>query len=447
VSDGPTIRYPNAEESEQKRQCRLAAEADRATLIVDFPFVGHLAMHLEIVPVVDVRIPTAATDGRYIWLNPQFMQSLGDDGRLFVLAHEVWHCALGHVGEDRCGDREPELWNVAVDHEVNAILVAEGLQMPVEGILFEHLTGWSAEEVYEELLAMREAGVRVEEADGSSAADPPEPTPPESPPERPEASARRGAHADVHGTPTELPPADEGPDEATDGAEPLVVDPDYRPAPPPPPEDWQERLVAVRQQITDVPGHLGALLDLRIRDLVAPRVNWRTVLRKFVTTVYGGRRRWLPPSRRHIARGLYLPSRREDAIQFVVAIDTSGSTGPFIGQFVSELVALVESFGRHEITLVCCDAEITAVSRHNADAPLTAASVELKGGGGTDLRPPFRWAEEHEPTASALLYLTDGYGPAPEVRPKLPTLWMLTPDGHPPASWGEICMLSDAEAD
>ncbi|MFC4976714.1 hypothetical protein ACFPTY_19975 [Halomonas beimenensis] len=37
------------------------------------------------------------------------------------------------------------------------------------------------------------------------------------------------------------------------------------------------------------------------------------------------RRQWLPPSRRHIHRGLYLPSRYGSHLELTVALDNSGS--------------------------------------------------------------------------------------------------------------------------
>jgi len=39
------------------------------------------------------------------------------------------------------------------------------------------------------------------------------------------------------------------------------------------------------------------------------------------------------------------------------------------------------------------------------------------------------------PRPAAIIYLTDGYGPAPEEM-EFPTLWVLTPDGKKPVEWG-----------
>jgi predicted metal-dependent peptidase len=57
------------------------------------------------------------------------------------------------------------------------------------------------------------------------------------------------------------------------------------------------------------------------------------------------------------------------------------------------------------------------------------------GGGFTDLRPVFDFAKTMHPAPAAVIYLTDGVGPAPE-RMELPTLWVLTAQGEKPVPWG-----------
>ena len=58
-----------------------------------------------------------------------------------------------------------------------------------------------------------------------------------------------------------------------------------------------------------------------------------------------------------------------------------------------------------------------------------------RGGGFTDLRPVFEYARTMQPRPAAIIYLTDGYGPAPE-QSDIPTLWVLSPDGKKPVTWG-----------
>jgi len=438
-------RRPDADEERAKAGLLRQLEEDRAQLLLRFPFVARLAMHLELVPVVDARVPTAATDGHHAWFNPVFMAGLSEDERLFVLAHEVWHCALDHVGRGE-GHEDEHRWNVAVDHVVNAMLKAEGLTVPEDAIL---LRGWDrafAEEIYEGLA-------------------PPEPPPPApAPPEGdddgeddPYASDEwyagdlfrffdpivlpkdRGRLADGHGLPTMQ--------DALDQAEPdngeLILDPDYRPATPPGAQVWRDRLVAAAQQAPGSAEGMGDPLKWRLEPLREPTVPWQEVLRRFVTSAYGGERRWLPPSRRHVAQGLYLPSRRTDLLKLVVAIDTSASTTHYLPEFAAELIGLLQPFGRYELTLVCCDEEIRSVREYDPDHPLTLEDLQLEGGWGTDFRPVFDWIDRSLSEVNVLVYLTDGEGEAPGQAPLYPVLWALTSGGEAPASWGQVVELKN----
>src|SRR5205085_500100 len=73
--------------------------------------------------------PTAATDGRDIFINPRFWNGLTPAERLGLLAHEVLHAALLHV--PRRGKRNPLIWNIAADIVVNGIVLAqEGFVLP-----------------------------------------------------------------------------------------------------------------------------------------------------------------------------------------------------------------------------------------------------------------------------------------------------------------------------
>ncbi|MBE0507045.1 MAG: M48 family metalloprotease [Marinospirillum sp.] len=91
-----SYRLPNESEQSLKQQALQTWVADRARLLLQHPFTASLALHLELVPVVDSRVMTAATDGRRVFFNPLLLQTLTADQRLFVLAHEVWHCAARH---------------------------------------------------------------------------------------------------------------------------------------------------------------------------------------------------------------------------------------------------------------------------------------------------------------------------------------------------------------
>jgi predicted metal-dependent peptidase len=372
---------------------------DRAALLMGQPFLAMLAMQLPIVAVVDPRLCSATTDGNSLFVNAPFVIGLGTQQRRFLLAHVVWHCALLHLW--RRGERDCRWWDLAIDHEVNAIL-QEYLPVPEDSVLFDEHIGENAEQVYQWLVAAGEPRTRGRLAD---------------------LHARRAVLPAAQGEP-ELPAPPPASATAPSCAGP---DPEYAPLVK---RDgrrvWAERVLIVATQIERTRGHLPPALRRLVEQLRRPQLDWREVLRQFVVSMIGDQRIWLPPSRRHLHQGLYLPSRHEQAVRLVVALDTSASTQALQHVLLSELVGIVEAYGRYELLLVQGDARVQSVADYSQDEPLDVRGLELRGFGGTDFRPVFSYLSEQAMEVSALVFLTDGMGTAPESAPGYPVLWVLT---------------------
>lgn len=399
--------------SKLKRKTLELMYQDRQKILVRYPFTGGCLMRLDLVPVRDRRIRTAATDGSRIFMDIDFCSRLSAGERLFVLAHELWHCVFMHML--RCQGRDHAIFNFATDMEVNRMLVAEGLRPPASALMprqgWEHL---SAEEMYERLLESRDKqSGRV--IDHHIYGD---------------ASGRGGTgDCEAPGNGTTI----------TDKWGEVGYDPDYRVeitkelA-----ERIRENILSVAQQIQRSQGSLPGSIEALVEATLRPQIRWQEVLAQFVTSCYGGNRRWLPPNRRHIHRGLYLQSSRRECLRAVVAIDTSGSTTLDLPQFFSELNGLLNSFGDYELTVIQADAGVADVQKYDQYNPAPQnGKWEMSGGGGTSFVPVFEYVRKHsEINPSCLIYVTDGFGDAPEQPPEYPVLWLLTEDGMKPAKWG-----------
>ena len=391
-------RGPSGEELERKRRAGRLMRADRQGLLVSAPFLGVLAMRLDLVPVVDSRVPTAVTDGHAIFAHADFWLGLGEGQRLFVIGHEIWHCALQHLA--RRLEREPQRWNLAVDHEVNDLLLREGFEAPEGAVHFRRLRGASAEAVYEALSG------------------------------RSRLPARDAAHADLHEPP--------GPDPAA-----AVQDPDYAPCREP--DVWRgwDAWVRAAAQQAQAAGTLPGWLQERITAAGPPSVPWQRHLQRFIQQVRGGGTQWLPPSRRHWGRGLYLPSRRTQRLELAVAVDTSGSTVEHWPRFRAELGGILRSCADYRLRVLQHDTRVTDDRVYTPGHPLPEA-LAISGAGGTDLRAPFERLAEDPPTA--LVVMTDGLGPAPEQPPPYPVLWALTPGESRAPAWGSSVRLAACPA-
>lgn len=109
--------------------------------------------------------------------------------------------------------------------------------------------------------------------------------------------------------------------------------------------------------------------------------------------------------------------------------------------------SLLGSFGNYEVTVIQCDAKVGKVERFTSDRPLPKGyQWETVGVGGTSFVPVFDYVKAHGMRPNVLLYVTDGYGDAPEKAPPYPVLWVLTSDGKEDfVNWGQKLRLSTAE--
>jgi len=401
------FRQPNIQEQELKKKAAQSLEFDRVRLLMDQPFIGGILIRQNLVPVIDCRCPTAATDGKNIFVNPFFYFSLKVSVRRFLLAHEVWHTVYMHFL--RRGSRKTERFNIACDMEVNEMLRRQNFSLyPAAVLPPREWKELNAESIYERL-----------------------PDYPDPPPEP----------FDVHLAKGETPGF---PSHGNTGND-RIIDPDFSvDFSGDPEEQIREKVIESAVQYEKLRGTLPDNIKKIVTRFQAARLNWRELLAQYLTPCFGSLRRWLPPNRRYISRGLYLQSRRDTCFQAVLAFDTSGSTADDLESFAAELLVLLNSFGQYELSVICCDARIQSVKTYTQDSPFDGKTIHFQGGGGTSFIPVFQYVEENFPQTQILIYFTDGYGDTPEV-PDFPVLWVITPDGRNSIPWGYEIKLPEAE--
>ena len=384
-------------------------EQDRQKLLMRQPFIGMILMHLDFVPITS-GCRTACTDGSRVFMNCQFYAKLDLEERLFVLAHETWHCVLLHFA--RRQNRNHHQFNIATDLEIHFILQKEKMKEP---FVLPHDPEWdglSAEEIYEKLGHKKEYGGKREKCKNPGCCSKGFDNNEQSFDEHIYAGQ---AKQDSENDPDFAPCVDA---QSVENMRQIVI----------------QTACSIERRQGFLPGNLQGIVE-RLRK---PELNWKELLKQFVTSCFGGSRRWLPPARRYVGMGLYLQSRRNEKFNAVMAIDTSGSTTGDLPQFFAELSSLLKSFGNYELTVIQCDAEIQHIEKFSGDTPLPSNYQWASyGHGGTSFIPPFEYVKEHKLRPDIFIYLTDGYGGAPEKAPQFPVLWVLTNDGEEPALWGK----------
>ena len=107
----------------------------------------------------DLKYHTAATDGKNIYVDPNYFESLSENDRLFTIAHEIMHIKFMHMYRlmDKDGNnRDPELWNIATDAIINANLERDGFTIKEGYVNMPEALDYSAEEFYQKLLQEKE---------------------------------------------------------------------------------------------------------------------------------------------------------------------------------------------------------------------------------------------------------------------------------------------------
>lgn len=147
--DYDTIKCPNGQVIDMNKLLDEQQRA-KAALVHLMPFMGAFASKLR--PIYTFRVKTQATDGYNLFINPQFTYNLDLTGKVFVMAHEIFHCVLNHMR--RGASHDPERSNIAADYEVNATIADLDLITPATiqkiGALYDaKYKDWGYEKIYD----------------------------------------------------------------------------------------------------------------------------------------------------------------------------------------------------------------------------------------------------------------------------------------------------------
>ena len=128
--------------------------------------------------------------------------------------------------------------------------------------------------------------------------------------------------------------------------------------------------------------------------------------------------------------------------EFVIAIDTSGSTsGELVQRFVQKTYNILKStesfFSKINLHIIQCDAAIQVDQKITCQRELDEylKTMQLYGLGGTDFRPVFEYVEalrknKEFQNLKGLIYFTDGHGTFPAKKPDFDTAFVFVEDDY-----------------
>jgi len=302
-----------------------------------------------------------------------------------VLVHHVCHLLRTHGERAQAvgvGPRDAGNWVRAADAEINDDLIPAGLDLPGRPVLPGDL-GAADGLLAEQYFAATRATDRSAEIIGDAAGD----------------WLDCGSGADGCPRPGDGPPGL---------------------------PDWQADLLR-RQVAQDVlaysktAGTAPAGLLRWAREILSPKVNWRTVLaaelRRAVAEVSGAvDYSYRRPSRRAaVAGNVVLPALRRPVPEVAVVCDTSGSmTEDLLAEALAEVEGLLRALGlARQVRVLACDTAAGPAQRVSS-----ARQVQLVGGGGTNMGTGIAAAVALRPRPAVTVVLTDGYTPWPAQAPK-----------------------------
>jgi predicted metal-dependent peptidase len=181
-------------------------------------------------------------------------------------------------------------------------------------------------------------------------------------------------------------------------------------------------------------GEVPADISQLVAGLLAPSpIPWRQILRQFIATAgrVGRTTTWMREHRRfsHDTPGI----KKQRRLNLLVGVDVSDSTNaPELREAFARELARIAHGREARITVLYANSRIQKIASFSGSAFIPQV---YHGGGFTDLRPVFDHARTMQPRPAAIIYLTDGYGEAPDTM-EFPTLWVLTSEGERPAPWG-----------
>lgn len=375
----------------------------RAQLLLRKPFFGYLSTYLIPIESNAMLMPTMGTDGRNLYYDLDFVEKCSNEELQTIICHEVLHAALGHIW--RKGDRNdlvllpdgtPILkWNIATDAVVNWHLQQQGFNLPQKTIQMPEAAKLSAEELYAKIKPKKQITIGVLLDDHGNWGKKLE-----------EGKGRKGKGASK-GIAKDFAAAEKA-------AKQLE-------------EKWKQ-LTAQARQIEKSQGRGMGSLEESIDDLIEPRLSWRELLRNAIISIVKNDYRIIPPNKKHLWRGMYLPSTYGEEIEIAYAIDTSGSMDTEeVREGLSELKGVCDSFQGYKIHFFQCDDGIQQykeLTSYNFEFP-----KKIRGRGGTSFVPVFEEIDKRGIRPGILVYFTDGYGTAPTTKPGYSVIWLLTEQG------------------
>jgi predicted metal-dependent peptidase len=367
----------------------------KAKLLVEYPYFGTLASRLEF--VVNDDLESFKSNGLKLEFRQAYLEELELSEVEFILANGAMHTVLAH--QNRKNKRSGWLWQMATDIAINDMLLQNGMTMPYGAQYRKRFEGMYAEEIYEEL----KSDILRDDEDLEYEAD-----------EQDDVQSRQDKEEKKE--PSREPSQEEL------LTEQLLA---------------EEAIALLESQIQK--GEAPASIERFFEIQGCSKLDWRMLLQEAIDRFFRDDYRLMPPSKKLLYEGIYLPSNTSEHFRLFIAVDTSASVDTqLLNAFLSEVSFIMEAVENYTIELLLCDDKIHMHKSFVSGEPL---EVSFKGEGATDFRPVFEYIQERFDEVKLLLYFTDLEGFFPNDAPYYPLYWVVPKEREVP--FGSLIVLED----
>ncbi|MCF6341007.1 MAG: VWA-like domain-containing protein [Sulfurimonas sp.] len=377
----------------------------KAKLLVDYPLFGTIASKLELVLNNDIQ--SFNSNGIKLEYSSDFFQRLTLSQMEFVFANGAMHASLAY--KSRKNNRSGWLWQLATDYAINDMLVENGMDKPDEAYYSKRFSGLYAEEIYAEL----KADINLDSFNESS-----------------QSSEVNGLEESSVCNLTDKKLIDEVKQiQLTKESKNLNLQD----------EQLFEEFAKATFQAEIKGGEIIQGIDRFFTLNYDGKIDWRDELKIAIDKFHKDDYILMPPNKKFLHLGIYLPSCKTQRFKLVIAVDSSSSIDEeLLNLFLSELNFLMNTIANYQIELLICDDKIQS---HKTFYSGDILEVDLKGAGATDFRPVFEFIEDELSDIKLLLYFTDLDGIFPKVNPNYDVKWICLKETSVP--FGELIILKN----
>lgn len=401
-------------------------------------------------------VGTACTDGKDLFWDPLFLERVmtKDEWLCFLQAHEAAHAMFLHPVRFK-PEWDHRMQNIAMDYEVNGLLVQAGMELPPGAYHDTKFHGMVFEQIYP--LIMKDnpkgkgkgkdkgkGGCPGGSSPGDEGGDDDTPGQQQQPGdnEKDQDKQAPGQSGEGPGTgegqvkcPPRCEPQDEKPGRGIGEVTPAPMDETTRRLLT---HEWKQK-IAQAVAIAKAQGHLPAGIEKYVDDIIHPKTPWQEILRNLLTSAAKNDYDWMRPNRRYAHSGFILPSLHSQSMGRVIVLgDCSGSMWDLVSMVMGHVQNILESCKPEKLIFAPFD---TQVHDWVELEPGDAIPKKAYGGGGSSCVSAFDRINQLPEPPAVVIVVTDGYLSIPDKSPEYPVIWAVTTTQ--PIPWGDRVQIEE----